>query len=307
MAITSSLEKRCCPVCGSSDDSQIFFEENIQESLLSHLSYASRKTPEFMNFKLVSCPTCDLLYAPQIPSEKFLESAYKTTGYDSNNEAIFAAQSYAAWLKKILPSLPDKASALEVGSGNGAFLKHLVQEGFQDVIGVEPSGEAIACAPKDIKGLIKHDMFKASDFESQHFSLVTMFQTLEHIQDPARFFADAHQLLKERGALMVVGHNYRHWLMRLLGKKSPIIDIEHLQLFSPDSLTYALKKAGFSKVKIHSFHNVYPLHYWTKLLPFPLVLKKWILKLLTKGPLSFLGQINVGMKVGNVIAIASKS
>ena len=39
---------------------------------------------------------------------------------------------------------------------------------------------------------------------------------------------------------MLVSHNYRHWLMRLLGARSPIIDIEHLQIFSPASLAVAL-------------------------------------------------------------------
>ena len=47
---------------------------------------------------------------------------------------------------------------------------------------------------------------------------------------PPQMISAARSLLKPGGALMIVSHNYRHWLMRLLGARSPIIDIEHLQV-----------------------------------------------------------------------------
>ena len=73
---------------------------------------------------------------------------------------------------------------------------------------------------------------------------------------------------------MTVSHNYRHWLMRLLGARSPIIDIEHLQVFSPASLRTALERAGFKDAQIRPFANRYPLHYWVRLAPIPQPLKR---------------------------------
>jgi hypothetical protein len=71
--------------------------------------------------------------------------------------------------------------------------------------------------------------------------------------------------------VMVVAHNRKALLNRLLGLHSPIIDIEHLQLFHPGSIRQLLRNAGFVDIKVHSFANTYPLRYWIRLLPIPSV------------------------------------
>lgn len=306
MSLFNSLTKRSCPVCNSSDDSNIIYKENIDTLKLDQLAFASRKIPEFMNLRLVCCPTCDLLYAPLVPEQESLQNAYETTDYDSNEEANLAANTYAKWLPKIISTLPDKHSALDVGTGNGAFLTHLLSNGFQEVIGIEPSHKAISSAPDSLKKHIHAGMFNDKDFPSNHYSLICIFQTLEHIDQPAKFFQDAYQLLKPGGAIMLVAHNYRHWLMRLLGQKSPIIDIEHLQLFSPESLRFSLQKTGFKNIQMNSLRNDYPLHYWSKLLPMPRNLKTRLLNFLKNGKGRTIGSINIGMKVGNLITWAYK-
>jgi hypothetical protein len=45
-------------------------------------------------------------------------------------------------------------------------------------------------------------------------------------------------------------------------------------VFSPASLEFALKRAGFAAVKIEPFTNSYPLHYWTRLMPIPRLVKR---------------------------------
>src|SRR5579863_7595084 len=131
MGLSNNLKQRACPICQSSDKSNIMFKNNLDESKLNNLAYSSRKIPEFMNFELVCCPVCDILYAPDIPANEYLQNAYEHTGYESNTEAGYAAKSYAVELGKVLTSLPDLDSALEVGTGNGAFLQYLIDLGFK--------------------------------------------------------------------------------------------------------------------------------------------------------------------------------
>ena len=303
----SSLDKRPCPVCQSIDTKHVIFEHHIEENQLDPFAFSARKTPEFMHFKLVTCPSCDLLYAHSIPKKEFLQNAYQKAAYDSGEEAHFAAKTYEKWFRKIAADLPDHGTALEVGAGNGAFLQYLLAAGFEEVIGIEPSLSAISEAHENIKKHIQIGPFHAEKFKSNHFSFIAIFQTLEHIDQPQQFFVDAFRLLKPGGILMIAAHNHRHWLMRLLGKKSPIIDIEHLQIFSPPSLQFALHQAGFQKTQIHALQNRYPLHYWVKLLPIPRSIKNPVLSFLKQKKLGYpIGMIPITMKVGNMIAWTHK-
>jgi SAM-dependent methyltransferase len=298
------LNVRPCPVCGSTDDAHELYPQRIDPARIDGMSYASRKEPEYMSLRMVVCPTCELLYAPRIPSAAFLARAYADTGYDSDAEARYAAASYAEALAGCMGRLPDRASALEVGAGNGALLLHLRALGFERLIGIEPSRDAAQSAAPDLRDLIRVESFDPARLPKAHFSLIIANQTLEHIDEPYEFLAAARLLLKPGGAVMIVSHNYRHWLMRLLGARSPIIDIEHLQVFSPSSLSYALQRAGFPAPDIGPFANRYPLHYWTRLLPIPRMLKRPLQARLRSGGERGIGGLMLRASVGNMLAWA---
>jgi SAM-dependent methyltransferase len=268
------------------------------------MSYASRKEPEYMNLRMVVCPACDLLYAPRVPSADFLAGAYANTGYDSNDEAGHAAATYAEALRHWLDRLPDHASVLEIGTGNGALLAHLRALGFEQVLGIEPSREAAQSAPYDLRPLIRVESFDATRLPAAHFTLIIANQLLEHIGDPQGLLAAAGGLLKPGCALMIVSHNYRHWLMRLLGARSPIIDIEHLQVFSPTSLIFGLKRAGFVVEEIRPLANRYPLHYWIRLLPIPRFIKRPLNAWLRHGSGRGIGGWMLRASVGNMVVWA---
>jgi SAM-dependent methyltransferase len=268
------------------------------------MSYASRKDPEFMSLRMVACPECGLLYAPRIPSSGFLAHAYAETGYDSDSAARFAAASYADAVAARLSRLPDLGSALEIGCGNGALLAHLIRLGFTSVTGVEPSREAAEAADSALRRCIRVEAFDPARLPAGQFSLVIANQTLEHVDQPAEVIAAAHRLLKPGGALMIVSHDYQHWLMRLLGAHSPIIDIEHLQIFSRSSLERLLTRAGFAPVSIEAFGNCYPLHYWFRLLPVPALLKRPLGPALRTGWLAPVGRLTLAASIGNMIAWA---
>jgi SAM-dependent methyltransferase len=299
------LTVRPCPVCGDTDDSHERFAERIDRRRIGELSYASRKEPEFMNLRMVVCPRCELLYAPRVPESSELARAYADSGYDSAAEAEFAASSYAQALRRRLDELPDRGAALDIGAGNGALLEHLRALGFGEVIGVEPSRAAADAAAAAVRPMIRVERFDPQRLpqalRQRHFTLVIANQTLEHVDDPFALLGAARRLLKPGGALMIVSHDYRHPLMRLLGRHSPIIDIGHLQLFSRSSLGCALTRAGFGNVAIEPFANRYPLHYWTRLLPIPRVIKRPLYARLRTSPV---GQRMFEARVGNLMGWA---
>jgi SAM-dependent methyltransferase len=308
------MRHRNCPVCGSADDTRERFAERRTGPLRS-ASYASRKEPEPGNLRLVVCPGCDLLYAPCVPPRTFLASAYAGASYDSDTEARCAAASYAAAIAARLPRLALRDSALEIGTGNGALLEALDEMGFAEVVGFEPSAAAVAAAPPATRARIRVAPFDPcalpADLPRGHFSLLIANQTLEHVEDPLALLRAAHELLAPGGAVLIVSHNYRHWLNRLLGARSPIIDIEHLQVFSRGSLSRGLARSGFERIEIDAFANRYPLHYWLRLSPLPRALKRPLRRWLRGdsalwGVGARLGSIMLKARVGNLIAWAQR-
>jgi SAM-dependent methyltransferase len=157
---------------------------------------------------------------------------------------------------------------LDIGTGDGAFLAQLVANGFDDVIGVEPSAAPVAAASAGVRSMIRTGAFDPRDFTPEQFGLVTCFQTLEHVPDPLALCRGAYQLLRPGGAFLVVCHNRRGVVNRLLGRRSPIYDVEHLQLFCPRSLRSLLQRSGLSDIRLRPIVNRYPIGYWMKLFPF---------------------------------------
>jgi len=254
-----------------------------------------------MHHALVVCRRCDLLYANPAPDRESLETAYRDAAFDASNESRYASLSYASYLPRITACLPDREGALDIGTGDGAFLEQLLRHGFTNVSGVEPSAAPVATAKPELRALIRQAPFRSADFAPNSLRLVTCFQTIEHVPDPFALCQDALRLLRPGGALFIVCHNRRALLARALGLKSPIFDIEHLQLFSPKSVRAMLSRAGFSRVLVQRVVNRYPIDYWARLSPLPDVLKPRALAFLRA---TGIGRITLAAPVGNLAAIA---
>lgn len=300
--IRRSNNDRSCPVCGAIKYVK-FADEHIDQKKISNFSYASRKQPEFMCLRLVRCVICNLVYAPNPPDTSFLSAAYADAAFDSNLEAQCAAQSYAHELAPYLSRLHDRNSAVDVGAGSGPLLPWLSKIGFQTVIGVEPSRAAINAAPLSVRSMLREGMFGPELLEGVKPSLICSFMTLEHMNEPGSFTRTAYSILESGGMIALVVHNWQGLLNRTLGLRSPIIDVEHLQLFNPSSLNTLLKLAGFEDIKIITICNRYPLRYWLRLTPLPLKLKELIDTTLRKLSLS---DVKLPMRVGNILAIGTK-
>jgi SAM-dependent methyltransferase len=295
---------RSCPVChAEANQASLLLEDNIDPARLSGFSFSSRKTPEFMCHRLVRCNVCDLVYANNPPGADVLAHAYHQADYDSSEEANDAATAYASAAQPAFAQLKQRQSALEIGTGTGVFLDWLKRESFASVVGVEPSIAAIRAAPEYRQAWIKEGIFQESDFAPASFDLVCCFMTLEHVRDPQLIAEAALRLLRPGGAFIAVTHDYRSLVNRLLGKRSPIIDIEHMQLFSSASVRRLFEGNGYQSVTVKAFVNRYQMSYWLRLVPLPAAIKSAVARLLT---VTGLDKVKVGMNVGNLFVAGFK-
>jgi SAM-dependent methyltransferase len=247
----------------------VFAEQRLDPTALDDSAFASRKRPEHMRLRLIECPVCDLVYASPAPAPEALAGAYERASFDSGEESRYAARTYASELAALLPLLPDRRGAYDIGTGDGSFLAELLRLGFEDVGGIEPSTAPIEAAAPEIAPLIRQGTFEVGAREPGSCSLVTCFQTIEHLPDPAAVIDEAVALLKPGGVLAVVCHDRRAAVNRALGLRSPIVDVEHLQIFSPRSVEELLRRADLRQLGRRPIRNRYPIRYWARLSPLP--------------------------------------
>src|ERR1700722_6375531 len=293
---------RACPLCGG-DDARVLVEATLDEGRLTTSAFASRKLPEYMHSRMVECKACGMLYANPVLRPETLADAYKDASFDSGAESRLAAITYRTLLEPHLAALPSRSSALDIGAGDGAFVEELLALGFTDVIGVEPSIAPIEAAKPATRGHLKCGIFAADQYVAASFDLITCFQVIEHVWDPVKIAADALALLKPGGLFLIVAHNRRAFSARVMGTKSPIFDIEHLQLFDRPTSAALLRNAGFDSIKVSSVQNRYPVDYWIKLFPFPNPVKSGVRRV---AEISGVGKLLLSLPAGNLAVVGQK-
>jgi len=294
---------RPCSVCGAAAaDCAVFLKENVNLAAVTSTSYASRKEPEFMNYELRRCPRCGTVFAPNVPKADAIIHAYHQADFDSAIEARQAAATYARAITPHLAGLGRRA-ALEVGTGSGAFLHYLRDEGFARVIGVEPSRAAIDAAEPDIRPLIREGIFSDGDYEPESFDLICCFMTFEHVPEPLELMRSFHRALARGGKVALVVHDYRAPVNRLLGRRSPIIDIEHLQIYCRQSVETLFAAAGLASTVVSPLTNAYRLAYWLRLLPLAPTGRKAVI---AAAAALGVAESVVSINVGNMFCVATK-
>jgi SAM-dependent methyltransferase len=266
----SNIESQHCPACLSIGS--LKYAEKIENELFNELTFASRKRPELMHYDLFECENCKTLFTNRNVNLKELLNNYENAEYDSNIEAKFAAKTYVKYLTKALPSF--QGSVLDIGAGDGAFLSEARKVFATSNLGIEPSIKAFE---KNDDSQVKIANIAIEDFKpNEKYDMVTCFQTIEHLNDPRQFISNMKNFLKPGGFMVISCHNRLSFVNRLLGEKSPIFDVEHLQVFTSQGIELLFQSLNLEIVYSKKYRNEYPLSYWLKIAPIGEKLKNFV-------------------------------
>lgn len=292
-----------CAICGEEGNCEELWSGTFDPSAFNARVFSARRLPDRVHYRMVRCNTCGLVRSDPVADEALLADLYKVSTFEYGEEVAAIQATYARALGWLEARSERCEALLEIGCGNGFFLEQALRQGWREVRGVEPSADAVAKAPQAVHGMIAQDVMRRGLFAPDSFDAVCLFQVLDHISDPIELLQECLSVLRPGGHILALNHNVSAWSARLLGERSPIVDIEHTYLYSPATMRTLFAKVGFTDPQVHSVRNTYSLAYLAQLVPLPAGVKSWALSRL-RG--SRVGRIEVTVPLGNLCLIARK-
>lgn len=247
------LPIRACPCCGNEQLRTRFGVCHVEDDPL----FAWARQVGYTCAPIAQCRVCGFVFKSMQPAAELLERHYAESGADyqqrlAEDDPAFRSDYRHARLF-LQTKFPQGGSILDVGCSRGFFLQSL-GEGWQ-LYGVEPSRSAADHAAGHGIRVHPGSLFSAS-FADHFFDAVTMFDVVEHLQEPARLLADARRILKPGGWLVIGTGNCEALTARLAGSQWAYMAIpDHLSFFGRRSLRRALVSAGFSRVLFRGIHH----------------------------------------------------
>ncbi len=292
-----------CAICEREGDAAERWPATFDPEAFNARVFSARRLPDRVHYRMVTCNACGLVRSDPVAGEELLARLYESSSFDYGQEVQSLQATYGRALGWLEQRSSRREALLEIGCGNGFFLQQARRQGWREVRGVEPSADAVAKAPAELDGAIVQDMMGRGLFEPESFDAVCLFQVLDHISDPVALLEECIAVLRPGGHILALNHNVSAWSARLLGERSPIVDIEHTYLYSPATMRALFAKAGFTDGEVRSVRNTYSLAYLTQLVPLPTGLKARALPALRAG---LAGRVRVTVPLGNLCLIARK-
>ena len=247
----AGAEVRICEVCGSDDYERLHIQQFfvVGEDLPFH-------------YTVSACRRCGFLLADDIPSQQEYERYYKNNlRYTYNRgdipegirtlhrRAFRFIDEYLVGARKMVD--PKSFSILDIGCSTGHFLHVLKQNGYPDVLGIEPAPECSSLA-QDLYGIRVISSPLSGFASSSRFNLMIMSGVLEHLCDLAETLSTVSSLLEEGGTFFTLVPDAMGFSMM---PKEPFHEFspEHINFFTSSSIGNLMGKFGLIRKREESW------------------------------------------------------
>lgn len=213
--------KRICPVC----------KREIHSSKVIEIQN---------NYEILACPHCDVFFADPF-------RGFETKQYEQHCVPPKLDWNHLQFLKMNLCPI---GKLLDIGCGTGRFLHEARTRGY-NVWGIDISSSAIESARIKF-GLNKVYHFTlenfVKEFPQEKFDIITMFEVLEHLDNPQETILQVYSLLKPNGylAISVPNRNRRFEFL----PEGTDIPPNHLTRWNSKALKNFLSRNKFEVLKI---------------------------------------------------------
>jgi len=184
--------------------------------------------------------------------EKYSIEKYNSLAFDYDNTPD--GRMSAGYKAKILElcEVPNGATVLDVGCGNGTLIGALKRKGNAQALGIDISPKMIdECRRKyaDIDFYVTSG--EKLPFENNRFDILTICCALHHLNAPGNFFREANRVLKTNGTLIVAEIWLPFGIRQIFNLLSPLYKAGDNKLFSHKRLKKLFTDNGFRITEIY--------------------------------------------------------
>lgn len=227
----------------------------------------SSLTASLEGYQYVRCAVCGVQRPASYPTAEelsaFYEDNYMTKQFNNLGHHLHFTPEYRATyfaekdltfsdLRMDLNRLSGK-KALDVGCANGQFLEYTSRFNI-DATGIDISADMIGAARKNGLNCHVKDLFEMQG----SFDLVTFWDVIEHVPNPKEVLEKTRTLLNGQGEV-IIQTPCTGAVSELFGDKwLYYLPVQHLHLFSQESLFSLLSSTGYSIVSWVRFGSCNP-------------------------------------------------
>ena len=235
------LEDIACPICNFKEGVTIYSDNRMAGNSIE------------ISITVKQCDGCGFIFNSPRPTETGLKKYYENSNLGSGQ--VFRDESEkgyysnlhderANFLKESLIFTND-LSLIDVGCGNGGFLKSIIKE-IPDisVLGLDPSIQAVENCKKSNINVIQAAINELPNIKID-VDIISLISVLEHLTNPREAIRACKQSLGSSGIIYIEIPNTLKPEVSLTG----FFNFEHIVHFTPSSLLKLLENEGFKFVK----------------------------------------------------------
>ncbi|HCP09435.1 MAG TPA: hypothetical protein DIT22_01860 [Thermodesulfobacterium commune] len=207
-------------------------------------------------YEKYECPHCEVhWWEPlKIIPEFYEDEVFE--GYIGFHEGmrLRIGKNHEAFFKNFPGNL--KGRLLDVGCGDGVFLKEAQRHGFE-VWGIDFDKKSVEVAKRSlgvetVYAMSLEEFYRFAKEKGLKFDVITFFEVLEHQDSPMEFLRMVRELLKEGGYMAGSVPNRERLFAKTVDWKYFHGDYppHHFLRFSDMALKNTLEKAGFNNVEV---------------------------------------------------------
>ena len=246
-----SLVHTPCPLCDGSAFALVH-PGTIADLDSEAVPYFSSGRERVGYFNIVRCDQCSLVQMRPRDDDATLGRTYSAladSSYDAEDaQRARTALSHLGFVNRH----QQRGKLLDVGCATGTFVRAAQADGWA-VVGIDASSWSVERARERCPEAT-FVVWRVEDarFELGSFDAITLWDTLEHLPDPAATVRQIRKWLKPGGLLFLNVPNADSWVARILGRRWMLLLREHLWYFSPRTIAALIDQTGLACVETRS-------------------------------------------------------